>query len=73
MAWAAIAVSLTIIAVTLLFWIRDDLSFPVAMLVVLFTLLGGLLAGDTALASATSLELAASRLELQVTQLDSDT
>jgi len=43
------------------------------MLVVLFTLLGGLLAGDTALASATSLELAASRLELQVTQLDSDT
>ena len=61
-----IVIAVAIIAVTIVFWLSDDLPPAISVLIVLFTLLGGLLGGDRALASATGLELAASRFELQL-------
>ena len=66
MARAVIVVAIAIIVTGTVAWLRKEFSGALTLLIVLFAMLGGLLAGDRALASATSLELAASRLELQI-------
>ena len=71
-AGVTIVISLIIIIATVVFWMSDELSSPIALLIALFAVLGGLLTGERSLASATSIEIGASRLEVILETRDAE-